>query len=1028
MSLSSLSVRRRITFAMVFIGVLGVGLFGLSQLGVDLYPDIQFPMIFIMSQLEGAGPEEMENLVTDPLEQAVARVRNVKKVTSTSSPGMTAVIAEFAWGSDLYRAETDIRRMLEMYEDFLPEDATDPFVLALDPSAQPVVFIAFTSETLNDYDLRTLVEEEIEPLFTRLEGVGSVMTQGGLVRQIRVEIDPVRLAANELSITQIVQALGSIRNDQPAGDVDTGGMKINVRVESAFHSVEEVEQLVIGYHRGRPVLLRDVADIYDGEKEQIEYVRLNGEPSVIMLAMRRSDANTVNVCDVVYKELSKISRTYKDRLTPTVIFNQADFIHDSIGNLSSTGVQAFFVAIVVLLFFLGSFRSSIIVGISIPMSVVATFAAMYAFDVDINMISLAGLALAVGMLVDNSIVVLESIFRHREKGASASEAAVSGAREVAMAITASTLTTLAVFVPILFVPGMAGQLFRDMSLTISFSLLVSLFVGLSLVPLLTSRMEKLVGEHRPGSVGHRVGASVKRLERRYFTAVTWAVHHRRLVIVSAAMLLVVSLLLLRFVPTEFIPDNDDGFLRIELSRSVGINLSETNSTLHAVEDSIKVLVNPEDLVAIYSRVGESEGIAALFASSASNEGMILVRLTRASQRDTGLDEYKDRIRMLLEAIPDLEYSLSQQGPFGATAPIEIRIYGDDLMELQEFAEMLKGRLFAIEGTREIRSSLEEMIPELTFRPDPAVLSFHGMTPSRLARELTYGLQGTAASFYREGAQEYDIFVRFPKSVRDSREDVEYATVFGSPLSSFGVLSERLSPNTITRINQNRAVMVTCATAGRALGSVVSDVESMLEDIDTRGFRIEIGGQAKDQKETFKYLFLAIAVAAALVYMVMASQFESLLEPFIIILTVPMAFIGVVWILLLTGTTLSVIALIGVLMLAGIVVNNGIVMVDYANQLRRRGLDVLDAITEASAVRMRPIVMTAATTALAMVPLALGMGEGSESWAPMARTVIGGLVAATGLTLFVEPCLYVVLGSRKRFFVAEGREVGDRGNG
>ncbi|MBN1433266.1 efflux RND transporter permease subunit, partial [Candidatus Fermentibacterales bacterium] len=549
MSLPGLSVRRRITFIMVFIFVLGVGLFGLTQLGVDLYPDLQFPMIFMVSQLQGAGAEEMETLVTDILEEAAARVKNVRKVSSSSSPGISSVIAEFSWGYDLNQAETDLRRVLDLYEDFLPEDASKPFVLALDPSAQPVMFISFTSDVLNDFDLREMVEEEIEPLINRIDGVGSTMTQGGLERQIRVEVDPVRLAESGVSLTAVVGALGAVRNDQPAGAVEAGGMKINVRVESAYHSVEEIEQLVVGYGPGGPVMLRDVSEVYDGTMEIVDHVRVDGKSAVILFIMKRSDANTVNVCRAVSAELGDISGRYAGLFDLFVLWDQSEFITDSIGNLSQTAVQAFIIAVLVLLFFLRSWRSSIIVGISIPLSVVATFAVMYFFEVDINFISLAGLALAVGMLVDNSIVVLESIFRYRESGEAGPDASVKGSMEVGMAITASTLTTLAVFVPILFVPGLSGQLFRDMSLTISFSLLVSLFVALSLVPLLTSRAKKL--EPRKGRLAALIGGRIDAINSRYNRAVTWTVGHRKLVIWSTIGLFVLSLLMLRFVPTDF---------------------------------------------------------------------------------------------------------------------------------------------------------------------------------------------------------------------------------------------------------------------------------------------------------------------------------------------------------------------------------------------------------------------------------------------------------------------------------------------
>lgn len=1018
MGLSSLSVRRRITFVMIFIAVLGIGLFGLSQLGVDLYPDMEFPMIMVVSSLSGAGPEEMENLVTDPLEQAMARVSRVKRITSSSTAGLTFVMAEFEWGIDLHQAETDVRRMIDQYEAILPEDASDPFILALDPSMQPVMYVGFTSDVLDDFEIRRLVEEEIEPLLNRLDGVGSVSTLGGLVREIRIEIDPSRLQASGLSVSQVVGTLASIRNNLPAGMIDAGGMRINLRVESAFHGVEEIEQLVVGTGNGRTIQLREIAEVIDGQSEVISHVRFNGQPSVAMFVNRRSDANTVNVCNELRGQLEKIGGDYAGQITAFILWDQSDFINGSIGNLSSTAIQAAIIAILVLLFFLRSWRGSAIIGVAIPMSIVATFAVMNFTNVDLNMISLAGLALAIGLLVDNSIVVLENIYRHRQLGDSIWNSAVKGATEVSMAITASTLTTLAVFLPILFVPGLAGQLFREMVLTISFSLSVSLFVALSLVPLLSSWARRLVPVHRAGSLGDRVDRGFKATERRYTRLVSWAVNHRKMVITGTAVLFVVSLLMLGIVPTEFFPTNDNGFVQANIKLPIGTSLATTDSVIHMLEDTVQTIIAPEDMVALYSTSGEGEGVMAIFGNTGTNAGEVMVRLTPVSERTTSRSEYEDRLREVLENMPGVEYSMEESHAFGTGEPIEIRIFGDDLDELFTFAEQMKKELEKIEGTTEVHSSMEELQPELSFVPDPGVLSMYGFTAAQIANELSYGFMGKYATIYRESGEEFNVFLRFPEQWRDSRIDVEYAPVFGIPLVSLGTLNERLTSTGIDRINQTRVALVTCKVSGRSLGQVSGDVHQMVREMDTEDFRIELGGQMQDQQETFMYLGIAILVAAALVYMVMASQFESLLEPFIIIFTVPMAFIGVVWITLLTGATLSVVSLIGVLMLAGIVVNNGIVMIDYANQLRCRGIELHEAIIQAATTRMRPIIMTATTTILALTPLAIGTGEGAETWSPMALTVIGGLLAATLLTLVVEPCIYVVFGKKKKFSEAQ----------
>ncbi len=1012
MSLSSVSVRRRITFLMVFIFIVGLGFFGLTQLGLDLYPKVQFPMIVIMSSMTGAGPEEMENLVTRTLEEAASRVGSVKKVTSTSANGVSIVMAEFEWGHNLDQAETDIRRQLDWYEDYLPTDASSPMVLALDPSMQPVMFIGFSSPVLDDFALRQLLEDEIEPRLARQPGVGSVGTMGGLVREIHVEVDPARLQAAGVTLGQVTGAIAQVRNDMPAGDLETGGITLSVRVESSVKSLAQLEQLIVGHGPHGAVLLRDVAEVVDGEKEVRQYIRMDGEPSLFGVVMRRSDANTVNVCNGVRREIEAVERDYGGQVVPYIMWDQSDFIQQSISNLANTAVQASILAFLVLLLFLRSPRGALIAGAAIPVSIVTTFAVMHFADVDLNMISLAGLALAVGLLVDNSIVVLESIYRHRSMGDSPCAASFRGSEEVGMAITASTLTTLAVFVPILFVPGLAGQMFREMVLTIVFSLIVSLFVALSLVPLLSSFASKLVPQHKDRSLGAWIKKRFEAAEERYHSIVVKLVRRRKPVILVTAGLLVACLAMIPLIDTEFIPNNDNGFISIDLSAAIGTSLAETDEMIRALEDSLPKLFEDGDLITWYTQVGQEEGFGAIFGGvSGSWSGEMMFRLVPVNERQVSQDEYEERIRSVLDNIVGLTYDISG-GSFMGGSPIELKIYSDDLDQLVIEGERMREAIAQVEGTREVKTSMDDMMPELTFRPDYAALVLFGFSPSLVASEISTSLRGSRAGVFREGGTEYDILVTIPERLRASREDLDYLSIAGVPAVNLGSFHERLISTSIQRTNQQRSITIRCDVAGRSLGQVAADVRRAATEANINNLRLEFGGDMQDQQETFLYLGIAILVAALLVYMVMSSQFESLLEPFIIIFTVPMAVIGVILGLLITGTTLSVMSLIGMLMLAGIVVNNGIVLVDYANQLLRMGAgSIEEAITEAARTRFRPILMTAITTMLAMLPLALGLGEGSESWAPMAVTVIFGLLAATGLTLLVEPCIYVVFGKR-----------------
>ena len=997
---------------MVFIFIIGVGFFGLSQLGIDLYPKLEFPMVIVASSMPGAGPEEMENLVTKYLEEAVSRVENVREVSSTSSNGSSVVMAEFQWGHSLELAETDIRRQLDLYGSALPEDASDPMVLALDPSMQPIMFIGLSSPVLDDFALRKLIEDEIEPRLARQEGVGSVSVAGGLVREIQIEVDPAKLESAGISISQVVGALAQVRNDTPAGNLDSGGERINIRVESSVTSLVDLEQLVVGQSAGGVVLLRDVAQVIDGEAEVYERIRMNQTPSLFAYIQRRSDANTVNVCQTIQRELDRIAVEYQGQVVPYVMYDQSSFISQSISNLASTALTATILAFLVLLFFLRSPKGALIAGAAIPVSIIVTFAAMHFFDVDLNMISLAGLALAVGMLVDNSIVVLENIYRHRGMKDSAIDSAVSGAEEVGMAITASTLTTLAVFIPILFVPGLAGQLFREMVLTIVFSLIVSLFVALSLVPLLSSFAAKLVPIHKKNSIGDRIKNDFEKLEKKYGALVTTLIRRKKFTLIITAIAFAASLALVPVLKTEFLPANDEGMIQLNLSAAIGTDLETTSAMAVALEDTMASLFEDGDLITMYSQVGTAGGLDAVFGGDKGSYSVeMILRLVPVTQRSIGQQEYEERIRQLLDNTVGFEYDISGGNFMGGSA-IEVKLFGDNLDILSSESERMQEAISQIEGVREAKTTMDDMIPELTFRQNYTQLSLHGMHPAAVATEISNAFGNSPATILREGGDEYNVVVRYPKYLRNSREELGYISIYGSPAMNYGSFYERLISTSIRRTNQQRCVTISCDVSGRSLDKVAADVMTVVNDNNQYGLRVEFGGEMKDQKETFLYLGIAIVVAALLVYMVMASQFESLLEPFIIIFTVPMAIIGVVIGLLITGTPLSVMSLIGILMLAGIVVNNGIVMIDYANQtLCRKKNSLEEAIVEAATTRLRPILMTALTTVLAMTPLALGIGEGAESWAPMAVTVIFGLAAATILTLIVEPCIYVVMGKR-----------------
>ncbi len=1015
MRLPEIAVRRSISMIMVFIAFIGFGIFSLSQLGLDLFPKLEFPQIVIVSMMRGTGPEEMERLVTDVLEESVSQVMNLKNIESTSGSGSSVIFAEFEWGTDMNQAEIDIRNALDLYEDELPEDVSDPMVIALDPSLSPIMFLSFSSDVLNEAELRYLIENDIEPLINRIDGVGSTMTRGGIEEQINVDVNPIILSEQGLSLSQLVGALSSVREDVPAGDFSFNGTYMNMKVETAFHDLEEIGRLVVGQNAGMPVQLQNVASIYRGYKDIKSIVRVDGSSSVVMVVFRRADANTVNVCGRVIDSLSEIDDSFGSAFSSSIVFSQADFINKSIMNLADTGLIALVVASLVLLFFLRSWRTSLVVAISIPVSVILCFIALRLFDVTLNLISLSGLVLSVGMLVDNSIVVLENIFRHREMGQSPQQASIAATEEVGMAITASTLTTIVVFLPILFVPGITGMMFRDMSLTISFTIIMSLFVALTLVPLLASKTKNLVSSHKKGSIAHKHSLKMDGVLEKYKALLQKALTRKKSVILGTVVLLVISLLVMQGIPREFMEQPDMGFISLNAERTFGTDLESTDSTANVIEMQLRELLG-DDLQSMYVKIGQEGGMEAVMGAVGPNQMAFMMRLCDVSDREMSVPEYKDEIRNMLDEMPDIQYDMekSSQMMMGSSNAVEITLYGDDLEELRSVAEQIGVELSSIPGTKEVTTSIDAHSTELSFVPGYVQLAMRGLSPAFVSGELSTAFQGAPATFYREIDDEFDVVVRLAPEFRDSQEDFRAFTIAGMPLDGLGTFVERIASPEIARRNQSRVASIFCAVSGRSLGDVAKDVDVMMDTLDTRGMRFEVGGQTEDMKETLLFLGLAVIVAALLVYMVMAGQFESLLEPFIIILTIPMALIGVIWTLFITGTTISVTSLIGIVLLAGIVVNNGIVLIDYANRLRADGMDIVNAIVTSGVTRFRPILMTALTTILALAPLALGLGEGSEMWAPMAISVMGGLTVATALTLFLVPCLYVVLGSHKRF--------------
>ena len=1016
MSLSSLSIKRAVTFAMIYVFVVGFGLFGLARLKIDLYPDISFPVIAIITTYTGVAPADMETLITKPIEEAVASVENIKHVRSMSKLGASLVLAEFEWGIDLDKSEKDIRNNVDFIREFLPDEATEPLIVAFDPQKMPILFMSL-SGPMGSAELRELGKRQIKPAIERIVGVASADTAGGLKRQIQVQIDPAKLHAQGLSVDTIVSTLRRENLQVPGGKLDEGETEFSLRTLSEYTSVEQIADTVIGYRDETPIYIKNVARVRDTYEELTRVIRSNRRPGVLLIVSKSSTANTVQVADRVMNELPNIVRRLPEGVKIGVIFNQAHFIKRSISNLSSTAVQAFFLAGLVLLFFLHNIRASVIVALSIPISIVVTFAVLDLAKLTLNMMSMAGLALAVGLLVDNSIVVLENIFRHFREGGNLSDSADQGTAEVATAIIASALTTISVFFPVLFVPGIAGVMFNDMALTICFSLFCALLVSLTLIPLLSSKFLRMSGEGRhkfSQKISNGIDLRLQNLIGGYSRTLNWCLSHRKTTLTVAFLSLAGSLALVPKVGMDFFPKMDESHFEVKLERAPGTSLKSTEMTFRHIEDIIHDTIPELKNQSTDIGVGEAFGAFA----KGSYAGDIHVNLIDMEKRKRKQMDIESALRKKMEQIPGTTFSITRGHLFGEEGDLIIYLYGESLDAARILSEKMKGAIDDVPGAVDITTSLEAGRPEFQITLDRDRISALGLSAFQVANAISTYIKGTRASLFRDRGEEYDILVQLDPRYRENTEILKDLFVTNPrgdqiPLSSIARIRRGVSPSSILRRDQERVVNISVSVHGRSLGDVTRDVEGQLKNTEIPpDFSYEFGGSAQDMRTSFKWLGVALCGAALIVYMVMASLYESFMAPFIIFLTIPLAVVGVIVLLFLTGTPLSVVAFIGVIMLAGIVVNNSIVLVDYINRLRARGYSMQEAVMEGGRTRLRPILMTALTTILALTPLALGLGSGGEAWSPMARSVIGGLAASTLLTLLVIPVIYTYLAPKR----------------
>jgi len=1008
-ALVAFAVARRVTVLMATLAVIAFGLVGYSRLAVDLLPDISYPSLTVQTEFPDAAPGEVENLVTRPVEEAVGVLRGLQRIHSVSRAGVSEVTLEFAWDSDMDLLAMDVREKLDRL--VLPDDAQDPVVLRFDPSLEPIARVALYGGG-DLFEMRRMAERRLKQELETVRGVAAAEVKGGLEEEIQIDVDQGKLAALGIPLQRIVDLVQVSNVNLPGGSLRDLHSQYLVRTLNEYESIDDIAGLVVSQRDGAPVYLRDVARVQRGSRERVEIARVNGTECVEFAIYKEGDANTVEVARALETKLADLRDTLPPGLQLQPLFDQSRFIVQSIDDVRGSAVLGGLLAIAVLFLFLRDLRSSLIIATSIPISIVATFMLMYRFNVSLNLMSLGGLTLGVGMLVDNSIVVLESIFRARERGLGLVRAAVEGTSEVGAAVVASTLTTVAVFVPILFVEGIAAQLFGDQALTVTISLMASLLVALTLVPMLSALGRAKV--HADGTA--RVpGYSLGMFSRAYDRALRGALQRPWLTLGVGFALFLLSLAALPRLGTELVPELNQGEYYFEAMMPEGASLAATDRAIAAMESTAAAVQPP--FARYYASIGSRQVAGGLsLRTRDENLGQLNVVLP-AGAGEAEATRALDTLRQTTAAIPDLRTKLGTPSYFSMRTPVEVVLFSEDLDLLRAYTEDLLPRLREVRGLADVRSSLELGNPEVRVVFDRERSTAMGLDLGTLSKTLHDRVQGAVPTLYKETDRQIDIRLRNRELDRNTLEDIRNLVVGdqqGVPIHLASVAQLKLArgPAEIHRLQQQRAAVITGTLSGRSLGGVARDVRGVLAAFPPpRGVAAELGGQNEEMQVSFGSLRFALWLAMFLVYLVMAATFESLVHPFVIMFTIPLSLVGVVLGLGLTGYPISVIVLIGCILLAGIVVNNAIVLVDAVNQARRAGLGTVEALVRAAHIRMRPILMTTLTTVLGLVPMAVAGGEGAELRAPLAITVAFGLAVSTLLTLLVIPAMYLVVPSR-----------------
>ncbi len=1021
MSIYRSSVERPITTSVIFFGVIVLGLYSLVRIPIDLFPEMEPPMITVMTVYSGANARDIETNVTRPLEDALNSIQGLKDVRSVSSENLSVVSLEFSWETNLDEASNDIRDAIDMVQDQLPDGVERPMIFKFSMSMMPILFYSVTADE-SYAGLDKILEDELVTPINRIDGVGSVALIGAPKRRVFIETDPLKLTAYGLTLEQVAAAIQAENMNMPAGNIKMGMMDYQLRVEGEFAESAELNDVVIATREGKSVFLRDIAVVRDTLKDVSLVERINGRKGMRMFVMKQSGANTVGIANEVKAEVAKLERKLPPDVKIDEILDTSNFITSAVNNLSETLLYAILFVVIVVRFFLGRWRATLIVLLAIPISMIVSFVYLAITGGSLNIISLSAMAIAMGMVVDDAIVVLENIERHVEHGATPREASIYATNEVWLAVIVASLVIVAVFFPLTLVSGMTGVLFEQLGWIVSITIITSTLVAISLTPMMASRLLGGKRKRKSGRWSHEntIEPLLRRMDNFYGRTIRWALVHKKTVVIASSATFLASLLLLAFVSFDFMPESDQGQLSIKVELTNGLRVEESDKVAQRIE-ALMLQRYPElEVLAVSSGADDAGTMLSIFTATGSNIINVSGRLSDASERDRSVWTIMDDLRVQLSKMPEIvDYTVSSGGAgmMGASNTVDVQIFGHDFNTTSRLAEEVRQIVATVPGAENVQISRKDERPELQVVLDRKKLAENGMNTAMVSSALRNRVNGLTTSVLREEGEEYDIVVRFDERYRESISDLEALPLTNPmgrviPLREVGEVREYWNPPNIERYQRQRVVTVSSMASGVSLGELASHITSVVDRLDLpEGVSINVGGAYEDMQESFSDLGLLLLLSLVLVFLVMASQFESLVLPFVIMFSIPFAFTGVFLALFLTGTSMSLVAGLGAVLLIGIVVKNGVVLVDFINLMRDRGVALIEAVALACMSRLRPVLMTTLTTILAMVPLAVSTGEGAESWRPMGIALVGGLTFSTAVTLVLIPVIYAIVSRR-----------------